>query len=770
MSSAPFDLVCSRLDSLECRPVHSGSGVSARCPAHEDRRASLSVAEGHGGRALVKCHTGCALPDILAALELEESDLFVREEKSAPRRKADLGPVVATYPYTDETGKVLYEATRHEPKDFRQRRPDGKGGWIPGLDGVRRVLFRLPQVVVAVAEGKAIFVTEGEKDALSLVSLGLSATCNPMGAGKWKDDFSAHLAGADVVVVADKDDAGRKHAQAVALSLHGRAASVRIIEVTTGKDASDWIAAGATREDFERLAAAVPAWEPGIRPVDSSEEPKVIYEWIPPPPPRPRPTLPEAALHGLAGRWVRAVAPHTEGDPLGILGAFLTRFGIAVGRGPHYRIGGTRHGTNLFICLVGPTSTGRKQTADAEAARGFRIAERVPPTASGLSSGEGLIAAVRDKLVVMRPVKEKGRVVSHEEVVEDEGVSDKRLLVVESELGSVLKRMERDGNSLSPVIRQAWDGETLRTLIRKSAIATDPHIGIVASITPSELQSLLAETEVLNGWGNRFLWLDVLRPHLVPGGGDLRDSELIPLACELRDAVERGTTMDEIQMDAPTAERWQKRLYPALTADRPGAFGSMTTRAAPQVLRLSLVYAVIDGSPEIRQEHLRAGLAFWQAAEESARGLFGDQLGDKVAETIISELREAGTDGLTRTEMFALFGRNIPLSRIKVALDLLARQRLAVGRKETPAAPSGKRGGRPAERWFEISLVHETNESHERTPRGHGAERGVSSSTSFHSSVEEKTGEGGGGVSSSTSSTSSTSSAAEKTSTGEAGR
>lgn len=179
--------------------------------------------------------------------------------------KTDLGidlPVtarqpVATYSYTDEDGVVLFEVVRFEPKDFRQRRPDGRGGWTWNLDHVRRVPFHLPQLLAA--NGRTVHVVEGEKDVLALERLGLVATCNPGGASKWREEFAEYFRGADVVILPDNDSAGEAHARQVAASLQPVAARVRILRLPglgPKEDVSDWIARGGTAEELVRLAAA----------------------------------------------------------------------------------------------------------------------------------------------------------------------------------------------------------------------------------------------------------------------------------------------------------------------------------------------------------------------------------------------------------------------------------------------------------------------------------------------------------------------------------
>lgn len=281
-TGSPIEKVLGALEARDCGPRRSGANVSARCPAHDDHRASLSVGEGIDGRALVKCHAGCETADVLAALALEEKDLFAetprRGKKSSASRRE-----VARYIYQGADSAELYHVRRYEPKDFRPYKP---GATAPGLDGTPRVLYRLPEVLAAVKEGRLVFVVEGEKDADNLAALGLTATTAAGGAGaSWQPDFSETLRGAPVCIIADRDDPGRKHARKVAAALSGVAASVRVVEVTAGKDASDYIAAGAKREDFEKLAGAsewrsepVPAPSVTVRLADVQPE-RVTWLW-----------------------------------------------------------------------------------------------------------------------------------------------------------------------------------------------------------------------------------------------------------------------------------------------------------------------------------------------------------------------------------------------------------------------------------------------------------------------------------------------------------
>ena len=221
-----------------------GHTTTLLCPVHDDHHPSLDVREGNNGKPLVHCRSrGCAYEQILKAVGLAPRE----DEMWTPR-----GPAIAIYPYVDERGALLFQVCRTADKKFPQRRPDptSKSGWRWNLKGVRRVLYRLPQVLAAVEAGETIYVCEGEKDVEKLGRLGVVATCNPMGAGKWKADYSKVLGGADVVIFRDKDDEGRAHADEVASSLAGVAKSVHLVEPAEGKDATDHVAAGGTLDSF----------------------------------------------------------------------------------------------------------------------------------------------------------------------------------------------------------------------------------------------------------------------------------------------------------------------------------------------------------------------------------------------------------------------------------------------------------------------------------------------------------------------------------------
>lgn len=243
----------------DVRPV--GDGWQARCPAHDDDRPSLSVGIGDDGRVLLHCHAGCPAETVIEALGLSMADLMPPgDPRPQPNGK---GRIVATYEYRDESGELLFEVCRMDPKGFRQRRPKPGGGWMWSVKGVRRVPYRLPELLESTAD--TVFIVEGEKDVDRLRGLGLTATCNAGGAGKWRSEYAPFLKDRHVAILPDNDEPGREHAAAVAKSLQGVAASVRMVELPglpEKGDVSDWLDAGHTADELAELVAGASEWTP----------------------------------------------------------------------------------------------------------------------------------------------------------------------------------------------------------------------------------------------------------------------------------------------------------------------------------------------------------------------------------------------------------------------------------------------------------------------------------------------------------------------------
>ena len=400
--------------------------------------------------------------------------------------------------------------------------------------------------------------------------------------------------------------------------------------------------------------------------------------------------LDPAAYHGIAGQVVSLIAPHTEADPTAILVQFLVGFGNLVGRSPHWRVESSRHGVNLYACITGSTSKARKGTSwdnvrwilnqcDKDWAR--------DQVQNGLSSGEGMIWAVRD--AIYKRVK-AGEGFSDQEI--DPGVSDKRALWVESEFGSTLSILARDGNTLNGVLRQGWDGFQLRSATKNSpARATDAHISIVGHITIEELIGKLTRTDAANGFANRFLWVLAKRSQYLPHGGRIHEVNFADVVNGTRDAAEAARRVCEggvpLLRDVEANTLWEN-VYPTLSEPRPGLLGAVTSRAEAQVMRMAALYCLLDQDRYIGADHLKAALAVWKYCEQSAAYIFGDSMGDPVAETLLQSLKDAGTDGLTLTQIRRnVFSGRVSSDVYNEKLTTLARAGLAIVK---PGLKSGK--------------------------------------------------------------------------------
>jgi hypothetical protein len=418
-----------------------------------------------------------------------------------------------------------------------------------------------------------------------------------------------------------------------------------------------------------------------FEPDDDQEEYEVIDRW---------PTIKDEAFHGIAGELVALIDPHTEADRAAILIQLLVTFSNMLGRLAYFRVSASRHYLNLFAALVGATASGRKGTAwDIVAWLLERLdatwaSERVQ---SGLISGEGLIHAVRD---AGPAPKAKGSGLQLQS-----GVDDKRLMIIETEMGRVLKSMNREGNVLSEVIRQAWDSGRLRTMPKASADkATGAFISIVAHVTMADVVKHLTKTDSSNGFGNRFLWLAVRRSKLLPDGGDLESIDWLPIVHRLQQIVSRARRRGEhkYKRDAAANKLW-RTVYERLSSQLPGLLGFMLSRAEAQVMRLACVFAVLDQADLVQVEHLQAALALWDYCVLSARLVFGEPLGDPDADRLLDAIKTA-PDGLTRKQISDdVFCRNKQSKDIATLLSDL----LLLGIIHRVMLPST--GGRRAELW-----------------------------------------------------------------------
>lgn len=333
------------------------------------------------------------------------------------------------------------------------------------------------------------------------------------------------------------------------------------------------------------------------------------------------PELPDDAVyHGSLGEIVRAVAPHTEADPIGVLGTLLASVGACMGN-LRYIYQGSAQAPNLFVVLVGDSSTGRKGTAGSIARE---VMNRAYPDWSqlivaGLGSGEGLVGYLKA----------------------NEKQGEPRALVMESEFGRLLTVMAREGSTLSPMVRDAWDGVPMgRLLAREQSVVHSHHVGIVAHVTPVELRAKLSGTDAANGFGNRFIWLAVRRTRLVPFPVSPIEHIDQRLFAAVGAAIADAQTPGEVPWSPDARDAWEE-LYLELTLRRRyGLLAAMTARTEAQIVRLALVYALLDRSRVIDAVHLRAARALWDYAERSVASVFGTSTGDRHADALRKQLAD----------------------------------------------------------------------------------------------------------------------------------
>ena len=414
-----------------------------------------------------------------------------------------------------------------------------------------------------------------------------------------------------------------------------------------------------------------------------------------------------AARHGVVGDFLALASPATEADDAALAFQFIAFVGCCIGSDPHVVAGADQHPARFNVALVGATSRGRKGSAASIVKAVLREADpdfvgsRI---LGGLSTGEGLVWSVRDPIYKVESVKDRGRATGEtQELLVDEGVRDKRVVCLESEFSRTLKVAERDGSTLTAIVRQAWDSGDLRVMTRSNAAtATGAHVSIVAHITAEELRRDLTSTEVANGLANRFLWVATRRSKLLPDGGSIPETDLSAFSRSLRDRIERARTIGRVYRNPEAAEAWREAYGRLTSEDVGGLLGAVTARAEAQALRLSLVYALLDGSREILPVHLEAALECWRYCEDSARFIFGDSLGDPVADEILHALTTA-PEGRTRNELRDIFGRNISSGRVGAALAALQRS------GKVNVSTEGDTGGRPRERWRAASVPYAIN-------------------------------------------------------------
>lgn len=447
------------------------------------------------------------------------------------------------------------------------------------------------------------------------------------------------------------------------------------------------------RDHVRKIAESAAEWEPGAN--GSSARTSTL------PAERPWPApLTVAPYQGIAGDLIQMIEPRTEADPPALFVQFLVLFGNLVGRHAYVLAGSPRQYTNMFAVICGESNDGRKGEALHAVLNPLAELDSAwwpNRKASGLGSGEGIIERVRDACE-QEITDKKGQT----RTIVRPGMKDKRLMAVATEFASILKVMERQGSTLSPVIRDCWDSGDLEITVRHNPVrATDAHVSLLAHVTPNEVRRLLTATESANGFGNRFVWCCSTASKLLPEGGRMHTVDFSPILRRLENAVRFGRTCGELDFDVPAQDIWGRNenpdvgVYHDLRVKRSGLAGEILSRAPSHVKRLALIYAILDCAPAIGVRHLTAALGLWRYCEQSAVYIFGDLTGDATADAILTALRQSGAAGMTRTDLYHMFDRNKPSEEITRALHVLENE----GKARCVKEPTE---GRPTERWFAV--------------------------------------------------------------------
>ena len=404
------------------------------------------------------------------------------------------------------------------------------------------------------------------------------------------------------------------------------------------------------------------------------------------------PVLGEDAYYGIAGDVVKKIAPETEGHPFGLLICLLTYIGNLIDRKCYFTIGGTKHFPNLFSLLVGDSSKARKGTALDRILQIFEnqisLATNI---ATGLSSGEGIKESVKDDVIESKADKNNPNLIIQS--IKEKGVDDKRILIIETEFAQTLTLMKREGNTLSPVLRDAFDSKVLQSMTRNSPTkATGAHISIIGNITIEELLKLLDKTSMLNGFGNRFLFGFVKRTKLLPHGGEKIDFS--DFNAKLLKNIQG--LQGEMQW-TPEAKKLWEEIYLILAAEKEGLVGDLTNRIEVHTLRISMIYAIIDGSLCINVQHLKAAYAIILYSLQSVELIFGNKPNGSTLELRLFDIIQ-NNNGIKLGDIHKALGGHTTAKLIQDALTILESQSLIYCEKQK------SNGGRDALVWFSTYL------------------------------------------------------------------
>jgi len=396
------------------------------------------------------------------------------------------------------------------------------------------------------------------------------------------------------------------------------------------------------------------------------------------------PELSAKALHGIAGEITREVSANSEASQAALLASVMSFASAHFGANAFTMVGDSKHPPRISVTIVGASSRARKGTSTAPIRRVFGLAKKYCSDADirvsngPATSGEGLIYNVRD---ASDEEDKDGKLI-------DAGVADKRLLILEGEFGAVLQAMLRQGNTLSSILRNAWDDGNLEPLTKTNRIkATGAHIVMLGHITQDELLAKLPADAIYNGLVNRILWVCARRPKMIAIPFAMDNTKVDGFAKRIAAAIEYAQSIQEpVTMSEECKALWIE-MYPRLSKDIPGVLGAVTSRAEPQVLRLALIYCLLDLSARIQPEHLIAAAALWQYASDSARFIFGGITADPESNRVLLELSKSE---MTQTQLNDVFSGHMSSADLRKILSGLEGSGRVSQRREGGGRGKGK--------------------------------------------------------------------------------
>jgi hypothetical protein len=394
------------------------------------------------------------------------------------------------------------------------------------------------------------------------------------------------------------------------------------------------------------------------------------------------PELHKDSLPGWIGEFVQLACEHSEAHEAAVLITLILRFAAEI-IGPYVNVGDSKQRSRTNAVIVGTSGKSRKGTSSKPVERLFYGLDNCAQCTPGpLSSGEGLIYAVRDER------QEYDKKLGHEVVV-DPGATDKRLFVLEEEFGAALICAKREGNTLSAIIRGFYDDGNAEPLTRNNKIkATGAHVVIVSHITTVELSSLLDRVQMANGFANRFLWVLAYRKKLIAMPQPMPAKEVARFQGIITKHIEAAKELEAVAMSEKALKLWEAS-YPSLTMGYEGAAGSVVNRSEAHAIRLALIYALAAGHSEIKSQDLKAALALVKYSQESAFTIFKGCQGDKRKEKILQALRNAPNNKMSLTEISSsVFNRNVKSGEIdNILMELKLSKLLTIKSVKTSGAP-----------------------------------------------------------------------------------